>query len=109
MAAEQNSLHQRRDLTMPGFDLTVIWEMSDKTKAILFSASVALAVFTGSPPASAQSTISAGKLDCTLTVSVEPAVGARRSVPCDYQPVKHANADEFDLAKGNATVTVSLK
>jgi hypothetical protein len=29
MAAEQNSSHQRRELTTIGFDFGVIWEMSD--------------------------------------------------------------------------------
>ncbi|MEO1160571.1 MAG: DUF992 domain-containing protein [Pseudomonadota bacterium] len=37
-------------------------------------------------PATAQSAKPAGTIKCTLTVSVELAVGARRPVPCIFQP-----------------------
>ena len=37
-------------------------------------------------PATAQGAKPAGTIKCTLTVSVELAVGARRPVPCVFQP-----------------------
>lgn len=59
------------------------------TRLKQMSLSLAALVLSGSAltmPAFAQGAKPAGTIKCTLTVSVELAVGARRPVPCIFQP-----------------------
>jgi hypothetical protein len=56
------------------------------SKTLLGSASMAFAALAGSVPLSAEDANPAGSIKCTLTVSVELAVGARRPVACVFQP-----------------------
>ena len=75
----------------------------------LLLAALALSGSTLTMPAFAQGAKSAGTIKCTLTVSVELAVGARRPVPCVFQPTAaHKPAVPLEVTIDNYGAPVKL-